>query len=260
MTFARAQIFDGALAKLCTEGTTWTDGTLKAKFINDQAFNRTALVSDYTSTLGAVVTITSPAYLTDLTNNNIGLDCDDITSSAAGGTVHADTMIVYKSDDDYPLFYMPFTDETVTIGNQVKYVPVAGGLIQLMGSCPIIMKNWLLGAYDLTDFPGSLTVYTVATQPTAITMSTLTPTSTKQDIGIILINDTTAWAGGNFQICMKTSPFKLTVNAGLMHGLVIGDEDADLIYAYIPLIRNIEQEEKIHFNIPDTGIFCIGGL
>ena len=261
MAIVRAQIFDGAIAHLMTAGTTWTDGTIKARFINDQAFSASATVASYTLVMDANMTLATKAINNDLTNNFTALDCDDFVGTTTGGT-DTDAVIIYRSAaTDVPLFYLTCTNAAIGAGNTATIVCPATGLFQFAGSVPAMMKSWLQGAIDITALPSTLSIFTVAAQPTAATINSLTATSNVITTNFELSDTKTAWTGGNFQRFIKLpSSFGLTVAAGLMHGVVIGDPTGNLMYAYIPLLRSLASATKIKFNVPSNGVLCIGGV
>ncbi len=261
MSHARVRIFDGALEHLFTHCDRWESGHLKARFIHDQAFDRTSAVADYTGKLGDDVHVCNPSFTCNESSNILGLDCDDIQSNVSVDSAHqVDAVIIYKcGDTDIPLFYLPFDNVCIAEGDDALYEVDCEGLVQWGGSPPRIVKKWFEGCRDLTAFPESLQVFTCDTAPCSAVMSDLTSTSNILTIGTSISLESDPWAGGTFQVKMKTSTFKLTVQAGFMHSLVIGSTDTDSIWATIPLLRNIEDSEKIIFTSASHGFTCIGG-
>lgn len=263
MALIRARIFDGAIAHLTTLATIWTAGTIKARFINDQAFDRDAAVADYTGVLGADITLAGKAVVSDTTNGIFGLDADNILSNVpGGGGSDTDAVIIYRDDTvDVPLFYIAATNANIGAADTATLVGDANGFIQFMHPVPALMASWFAGDIDVEDLPSTLSVFGVAAVPSAKTINSLTPTTDTLTIGYSLVDSNATWNGGTFQRCLKTnSVLTMNVDAGFLHGLVVGDPDANQMYAYIPIRRTFPTARKVKFNVPAEGIFCIGGF
>lgn len=263
MAFVRARIFDGAIEHLTTAATIWTAGTIKARFINDQAFDRDAAVADYTGVLGADVTLAGKAVVSDTTNGIFGLDANDILSDVPGGAgADTDAVIIYRDDTvDVPLFYIAATNANIGAADTATLVGDANGFIEFMHPVPALIASWFAGDIDVEDLPDTLSVFGVAAVPSAATINSLTPVTDTITIKYSIVDSNETWAGGTFQRCIKTdSALRLDVDAGFLHGLVVGDPDANQMYAYIPIRRSVPAARKINFNIPSEGIFCFGGF